>query len=183
MPWTWKDNKFDFIHIRYLFGAVQNWTALFQEAYRCCAPGGWVQSAEADIEFRSDDGTTDLHPVFELGKTLFKEGEKVSGRPVFVHDLQKEGFEKAGFTNVKVVDLKFPIGPWPKDKKLAEIGKFVKHTLLNDIEGYTLAMWQEVLGWPKEEYQVLVMDFRKAIRDPKVHSYMVVRYVYGRKPE
>lgn len=44
-------------------------------------------------------------------------------------------------------------------------------------------MWHDVLGWPKDEYQVFLMNLRKAIRNPKVHSYMIVRYVHGRKPE
>jgi hypothetical protein len=93
--------------------------------------------------------------------------------------------------------LQFPIGGWPKDPKLAEVGRFVKATLENDLEGkatnllvltdfsymigYTLMMWQDVCKWPKEEYEVSLMSLRKAIRNPKVHSYMTVRYVYGRK--
>jgi hypothetical protein len=44
-------------------------------------------------------------------------------------------------------------------------------------------MWQQVLGWPADEYQVWLASLRKAIRNPKVHSYMLVHYVYGRKPE
>lgn len=42
-------------------------------------------------------------------------------------------------------------------------------------------MWQDVCKWPEDEYQVALMSLRKAIRNPKVHSYMTVRYVYGRK--
>ncbi|KAF5970482.1 zinc finger transcription factor ace1 [Fusarium bulbicola] len=180
-PWTWKDDYFSFVHIRYLFGAIRDWSSLFSEAYRCCAPGGWVQSGEADVTFRSDDGTTELEPVFKTYQKLFEDGSQISGNPFFVHDLQLKAFEEAGFTDVETVDYKFPIGGWPKDSKLAEVGRFVKATLENDLEGYTLMMWQDVCQWPKDEYQVFLMSLRKAIRNPKVHSYMTVRYVYGRK--
>ncbi|KAM0545406.1 hypothetical protein ACHAPJ_011311 [Fusarium lateritium] len=179
--WTWKEDQFDFIHIRYLFGAVKDWGTLFQEAYRCCAPNGWVQSGEADIRFRSDDGTTDLEPVFETYEKLFEEGSKIIGNPIWVHDLQQRAFEEAGFNDVKTVDYKFPVGGWPKDSKLANVGQFVKATLENDLEGYTLMMWKDVVQWPLDEYQVFLMSLRKAIRNPKVHSYMTVRYIYGRK--
>ena len=47
--------------------------------------------------------------------------------------------------------------------------------------GYTLMMWHDVVQWPKDEYQVFLMRLRRAIRNPKVHSYMTVRYVYARK--
>ncbi|KAF5005150.1 hypothetical protein FDECE_8407 [Fusarium decemcellulare] len=180
--WSWNDNHFDFVHIRYLFGAIKDWTALFKEAYRCCAPGGWVQSVEADIKFHSDDSTIDLEPAFETFWKLFDDGGKILGNSFFVHDLQKEGFEDVGFEDVRTVDYKFPVGGWPKDPKLAEIGRFVKLTLENDMEGYTLMMWHDVVQWLKDEYEVFLMSLRKAIRNPKVHSYMTVRYVYGRKP-
>ncbi|KAM0242157.1 hypothetical protein ACHAP5_007395 [Fusarium lateritium] len=180
-PWAWKEDYFDLIHIRYLFGAIKDWNALFKEAYRCCAPGGWVQSAEADVRFRSDDGSTELEPIFKTYQKLFEEGSKITGNPFFVHELQQKAFEEAGFTDIKTVDYKFPVGGWPKDPKLAGIGQFVKSTLENDLEGYTLMMWQDVCKWPQDEYQVALMSLRKAIRNPKVHSYMTVRYVYGRK--
>ncbi|KAM0185780.1 hypothetical protein ACHAPA_011650 [Fusarium lateritium] len=183
MEWTWEPNEFDFIHIRYIFGAIKDWTALFREAYRCCAPGGWVQSVEADVEFRCDDGTIDKEPNLKLYKKLFEEGGKILGNSFFVYDEQVTGFEEAGFEEIKTVDYKIPVGDWPKDPKLAEVGKYVRACLENDIEGYTLMMWQDVLKWPKDEYQIFLMSIRKAIRNPKIHTYMRVRYVYGRKPQ
>jgi SAM-dependent methyltransferase len=105
-PWSWKEDYFDFIHMRYLFGAIKDWNALFKEAYRCCAPGGWVQSAKADVRFRSDDGSTELEPVFKVYHKLFEEGSKIIGNPFFVHELQQKAFEEAGFTDIKTVDYK-----------------------------------------------------------------------------
>ncbi|PCD43169.1 hypothetical protein AU210_002271 [Fusarium oxysporum f. sp. radicis-cucumerinum] len=166
-PWTWKEDYFSFIHIRYLFGSIKDWNSLFREAYRCCAPGGWVQSGEADVTFRSDNGTTELEPIFKTYQKLFEDGSRILGNPFFVHDLQLEAFKEAGFTDVETADYKFPIGGWPKDPKLAEVGRFVKATLENDLEGYTLMMWQDVCKWPKEEYEVFLMSLHKAIRNPR----------------
>ncbi|TXC02082.1 hypothetical protein FocTR4_00009442 [Fusarium oxysporum f. sp. cubense] len=182
LNWTWEPNEFDFIHIRYIFGAIKDWSALFSEAYRCCVPGGWVQSAEADVEFRSDDGTIDKEPNLKLYKKLFEEGGKILGYPFFVYDQQVQGFKDAGFEDVTTVDYKLPVGDWPKDPKLAEVGRFVRACLETDLEGYTTMMWNELLKWPKDEYQLFLMSIRKAIRNPKIHTYMRVRYVYGRKP-
>ncbi|KAJ4129233.1 hypothetical protein NW768_007768 [Fusarium equiseti] len=183
LSWTWEPNTFDFIHIRYLFGAIKDWTALFKEAYRCVQPGGWVQSAEADVEFRCDDGTVDLEPSLKLFKKIFEDGGKLINTPFFVYDMQVKGFEEAGFEEIHTVDYKIPVGNWPKDPKLREVGKFVRACLENDLEGYTLMMWQDVLQWPKDEYQMFLLGIRKAIKNPKVHTYMKVRYVYGRKPQ
>ncbi|KAK7419232.1 hypothetical protein QQZ08_010946 [Neonectria magnoliae] len=206
LTWTWKTDYWDFIHVRYLFGAIQDWNGLFAEAYRCCAPGGWVQSCEADVHFSSDDGTADLEPVLKTWSQLYEDGGKAMGRTFFVQQdgLQEKAFEAAGFTDVTTVNYKLPVGGWPRDPKLAEVGSFVKLTLENDIEGdvptppsrrhslqqltilhsgYTLLLWHNVLKWPKDDYQIFLMGMRKALRNRKVHSYMSVRYVYGRKPE
>lgn len=184
LNWTWKDDHFDLIHLRYLFGAIQDWNALFREAYRCCAPGGWVQSCEADVRFYSDDGTTDTEPVLKTWTQLYEDGGKALGRPFFVTQerLAEKAFEAAGFTDVQIVDLKIPVGGWPKDPKLSEVGSFVKLTIENDIEGYTLFMWHNILKWPAEDYQLFLMGMRKMLKNRKVHSYMKIRYIFGRKP-
>ncbi|ESU13987.1 hypothetical protein FGSG_13190 [Fusarium graminearum PH-1] len=198
--WTWEDNHFDFVHIRYLFGALTDWNHVFEQAYRCCAPGGWVESVEADVRLCSDDGTLDLEPVWATTTKLLEEGGKVLGRQFFVSEQQKQGIENAGFEDVKVVDykvsmalllqkvmliepLQVPVGGWPKDPAMAEVGRFMLQTLLNDPEGYSFVLWNHVLKWPEDEYQIFLMQVRKALRNRKVHSYIKVRYVYGRKPQ
>ncbi|CAG1982094.1 unnamed protein product [Fusarium graminearum] len=189
LRWTWDNNTFDFIHIRYLFGAIKDWTSLFQEAYRCCAADGWIQSGEADVHIRSDDGTTDDIDCLKLWAKLFTEGGKLLGNSFFVQDgdLQEKGIHEAGFTDIKSIEYKarfalnFPIGGWPKDPELREVGNFVRATLENDLEGYTLLLWKTILQWPDDEYQVFLMEMRKFLRNRKVHPYMTVRYVYGRK--
>lgn len=40
LEWTYPLNKFDFIHIRELFGSVPDWSFLLGEVYRCTKPGG-----------------------------------------------------------------------------------------------------------------------------------------------
>ncbi|KAG6074959.1 hypothetical protein E4U16_003676 [Claviceps sp. LM84 group G4] len=182
LEWTWNANYFDFIHIRYIMGGIQDWTSLLKDAYRCCAPGGWVQSVEMDVKYRSDDGTTDLEPVLASFGDLFQEAGKILNRPFFVHDLQCQAFDEAGFIEKKVVRYKIPVGLWPKDPKLAEVGRFLKAALENDLQGYTQMLWQ-TLQKPADEYHVWLATLRKAIRNPRVHSYMLGQIVYARKPE
>ncbi|KAF5535358.1 methyltransferase [Fusarium phyllophilum] len=137
LTWPWKDNYFDFIHIRYLFGSIQDWPALFQEAYRCCAPGGWVQSCEADIHFYSDDGTTDSEPALQKWADLYEKGGAATGRTFFLQQeaLQERSITEAGFTDVRIFDYKLPVGGWTSNRKLFELGEYVRLTLENDLEG------------------------------------------------
>ncbi|CCE28868.1 uncharacterized protein CPUR_02558 [Claviceps purpurea 20.1] len=182
LEWTYDDNHFDFIHMRYIVGGIEDWTALFKEAYRCCAPGGWVESVEYDAEFRSDDGSTQLEPILASFGELFREAGKILKRPLFVQEIQPQALDEAGFIDKRVVRFKAPLGPWAKDRKFAEVGRFGREALENDLQGYTQMLWQSVQK-PEDEYHVWLASMRKAIRNPKVHSYEIVQVVYGRKPE
>ncbi|KAI5456714.1 S-adenosyl-L-methionine-dependent methyltransferase [Mariannaea sp. PMI_226] len=183
-PWTWPADTFDFIHMRYLFGGIPDWTALFKQAYTCCAPGGWVQSAELDPEFLSDDDSLSREPILATWAKLYVDGGKKTGMSFNVvrDQLQNKGMEEAGFVNVQVSNYKAPIGPWAKDKSLAQIGQITQAAMLNDIEGYTLFLWN-LLEWDQSQYPVFLTALRGALRNKLVHGYMAVRYICGQKPE
>ncbi|KPM43972.1 hypothetical protein AK830_g2642 [Neonectria ditissima] len=185
LSWSWPENTFDFVHIRYLFGAITDWTALFTEAYICTKPGGWVQSCEIDPPIESDDGTTEGIASIETWNSLFRGGGNKLGLSFTVveDDLQVKAMHEAGFVDVKFVDYKVPIGGWPKDPKIREVGHFLKLTMENDLQGYTLMLWHKVLDWSKDEYQIFLMEMRKVLKSRQIHGYMYARYVYGRKPE
>ncbi|KAG6084314.1 hypothetical protein E4U16_002122 [Claviceps sp. LM84 group G4] len=182
LEWTWNDNHFDYIHMRYIVGGIEDWTALFKEAYRCCAPGGWVESLEYDAEFLSDDGTTELEPILASFGELYRQASKILNRPLFVQEIQPQALDEAGFIDKRVIPYKVPVGPWAKDRKFAEVGRVCREALENDLEGYTHMLWQSIQN-PEDEYHVWLAAIRKAMRNPKVHSYMTVHVAYGRKPE
>ncbi|CCE28048.1 uncharacterized protein CPUR_01522 [Claviceps purpurea 20.1] len=182
LEWTWNADYFDFIHIRLILGGIEDWTALLKEAYRCCAPGGWVESVEGEVDFRSDDGTTELQPVLASVAELYREAGKILKRPFVLEEIQPQAFDEAGFVEKRIVRYKVPVGPWAKDPKLAEVGRCFGAAVENDLQGYTQMLWQS-LQRPADEYHVWLAALRKAIRNPKVHSYMIEHVVYGRKPQ
>ncbi|KAF7554984.1 hypothetical protein G7Z17_g2522 [Cylindrodendrum hubeiense] len=96
--WTFKPDSIDFVHMRYLYGSIGDWSALIKEAYRACKPGGWVESYEASAMMESDDGTvTETCAINEWGK-FFIEGGKKLGRTFTIldDDLQRKCMEEAG---------------------------------------------------------------------------------------
>ncbi|KAF5680743.1 phosphoethanolamine n-methyltransferase 3 [Fusarium circinatum] len=187
-PWTWDANTFDFVHMRYLFGAIRDWNALFKEAYNAVKPGGWVESCESEPMTHSDDGTVTDDGSTALGGTwdkMFIEGGKATGcsLSVLTEDLQMKAMKEAGFVDIQETFYKIPFGSWPKDPKMAEIGQYAKLSLESDLVGYSQMIWHEVLKWPAEEYQIFLMQVRKDLRNKKLHPYFKVRFVRGRKPE
>lgn len=57
----------------------------------------------------------------------------------------KEKIERAGFINVVERVIKIPMGGWPADPKLREIGQWTLLGFLAGLEGYSLATLTRVM--------------------------------------
>ncbi|KAI9896160.1 hypothetical protein N3K66_008332 [Trichothecium roseum] len=177
--WTFEDDEFDFIHIRYMTGTVADWPEFLIKAQRHLKPNGWIEHVELWGDARSDDGS--LLPDSPLVKwvEIFKAvGKKLEKR--FFWNSSK-AFKEAGLVNVGEHVVKVPIGTWAKDKDLKQWGAWNRAYLLQGLEGFGLRALTEIEGWGLEEAHVFLADLRRQILDPKVHSYVLVTAVYGQK--
>lgn len=98
------------MHMRWLIGCVTDWTALFQQAYKCLKPGGWIESFECNGFFESDDDTvTDKSAMAQWG-ILFREGAKRLGSTASFSvprdKVQRKSLEEAGFVNIQEKPIK-----------------------------------------------------------------------------
>ncbi|KAH8879347.1 S-adenosyl-L-methionine-dependent methyltransferase [Thozetella sp. PMI_491] len=183
--WSYPADSFDFVHFRYLFGSFTDWSALYRQAFRCCKPGGYLEDVEASLFALSDDGSVAAGTPMGRWGNLFREGGEKLGRSFTVvdDDVQRRGMEEAGFTDVTVWDFKCPLGGWPRDRVLREIGLFCHLTLEQDLEGFVLYMFQFVLGWAEEDIHTYATGLRAQLNDRSVHGYFRIRFVHGKKPE
>jgi hypothetical protein len=78
--------------------------------------------------------------------------------------------------------MQIPIGGWPKDPKLKEVGKYQEVQSIQAIESYTPKLFGQVLGWPMEDIQVIMAQAKSELRDPSIHLYLPVYFIWGRKP-
>lgn len=104
--WTYQPNFFDFIHMRWLTGAIRDWTAVYKEAYRCLKPGGWIEHMDSSGDALSHDNSlADDSALKQWGK-IWQEGGKRLGNPVDLlpANLQEIGMKEAGFVNITKKD-------------------------------------------------------------------------------
>lgn len=73
----------------------------------------------------------------------------------------------AGFTGIVHQAFKVPLSPWPRDKKLNELGSFVGLYMDLSLDGFAVYPIGQVLCWSFEETQALVARMRAGIRSPK----------------
>ncbi|KAF5969528.1 methyltransferase [Fusarium coicis] len=182
--WTFAPNSQDYIHFRWLVGSIVDWDQLFKEAYRCLKPGGYIESHEALSRMDCDDGSiTEKSAMHQWGKFFIEGGQKIGRSFTIVEDgVQRSAMEKAGFVNLEERDFKVPIGGWPRDPKMKEIGKYAQATLEQDIEGYVLFMANTVEGWTRAEVEVYISMLRRELRRGTMHPYYQQKVVWAQKP-
>lgn len=97
-----------------------------------------------------------------------------AGRPLKIHETMGSAIEKAGFVDVHKVTYKIPLGPWPKDKLLKEVGHLEYAHWNSALEGWALWLlthFGEPEPWTKEEVHVFLAEVRKELKDPYIHAY------------
>ncbi|KAJ4361281.1 hypothetical protein N0V85_009421 [Neurospora sp. IMI 360204] len=188
--WTYEENYFDFIHLRFMTGIIKDWDALYKEAYRCAKPGAWIEHLDTDASWSCFDGTMpDDSAMAQWGK-IWKEVGRKTGieNNVASSDVMEKGMENAGFTNITSEDyyvrlsLFVPLSPWSDDEKMKQIGLYQSVALTHDIEGFMVYLAPNYLGWTPKEIANYAAAVRREFRERKIHSNVKWRMVRAQKP-
>lgn len=119
--------------------------------------------------YYSEDGSlTDEHATRKWLTTLLPLADKIGREPCPGPKLEK-WVKDAGFKNVTCKRFKFPLGPWPKDRQLKQVGMCNLIQVLNGLEAFSLRLLCDVAGWTVEEVTALLAGVRKELKNPALH--------------
>ncbi|KAI2467545.1 S-adenosyl-L-methionine-dependent methyltransferase [Annulohypoxylon bovei var. microspora] len=193
-PWTYAPRSFDFVHVRYLFGAIRDWDGLYAEAFRALRPGGWAESVEPSTYVRSDDGSilegdgsalSEWAPLFIEAARKYGSRSYEGPRPMsMVEDgTVLKAFRRAGFSDIVMRSYKCPLTPFSTDPHLREVGLYARSAMEEGMEGFVLYLFTNGLGWSREQVTLYLHRVRQELRDTRKSPYIEVQVVYGRKPQ
>jgi hypothetical protein len=129
---------------------------------------------EMSIEFKSDDNTVPYEHVMAEWSRIFITAGEWMGKTMKIANDAARLVKQAGFVDVEEKWYKLPVGRWPKDPKLRELGFWNYHYCSQGFEGWAMYLLTRVMGWSVEEVQVLVARMNEALNDRKVHGYYQV---------
>ena len=59
----------------------------------------------------------------------------------------RAAMEDTRFINVQVIEFKFPLSPWARDRKVKQAGGFAMLSMMDDLSETSLAVFTRLLGW------------------------------------
>ncbi|KAL5593467.1 hypothetical protein FOBRF1_012569 [Fusarium oxysporum] len=163
---------YDYIHCRYMAGSIKDWPRLLRQAYANLKPGGWIELQEtANTLYSEDDSIKPDNALVQMMDHLKLACDKI-GRTMDPAPSFQQWAKEAGFASVKEERFKLPIGPWPKDERLKEIGTLMGVNMREGVAAFTAVLFTDVLGWSREEVELFNARVREASRDrSNVHAF------------
>ncbi|KAH0421431.1 hypothetical protein CcaCcLH18_13429 [Colletotrichum camelliae] len=180
--WLYPENSIDYIHLRHMAPAIKNWPKLLKEALRVLKPGGWIELQDMKWTFDCDDGSMPSDCTLPKFTSLVKVGLAKFGVEHFAADHHVERLEAAGFVNQINDAKKLPVGPWAKEKDLKIIGRYSQAAVYDGLHANTIAPLTRGLGWSSTEVEIFLVQLRKDLMNPSIHSYAHYYSMSGQKP-
>lgn len=138
---------------------------------RCTKPGGYFEHAELGVKLYSDDNTMKEGSGIKLYFEYLADALVKMGRAPLTGIVMKEHLEEAGFVDVTVIDYKQPFGPWPRDRRLKQIGAMMLLNSESGFHAYGMAAFTRVLGMTAEEATKACANGVRGARDKNSHCY------------
>ncbi|KAK6384698.1 hypothetical protein LTS17_002261 [Exophiala oligosperma] len=165
------DQRFDWIRIANMGGSIADWPRLFRQCMDHLKPGGWIEVLDFEAWGSTDDDTLPVNSSYNRWQHELSNASHRTGRIMNVAPLIKDMIVNAGFQGVHEDIYKCPLSPWPKDQRLKELSMYMNLTVSEAAPAYSLALFTRVLGWEKEEVEVLMAGVRNDLRNTRYHLY------------
>jgi hypothetical protein len=124
---------------------VADYDALYAEVYNALKPGAYFEQVEISVSPKSDDGSTRETHLERWGSLALESGDRF-GKSFRIAEETEELMNKAGFVNVTYQTFKWPIGTWPKNPKLKQIGAYNRLAWEDGMEGWAMYLFTRYLG-------------------------------------
>ncbi|EFY92127.1 methyltransferase [Metarhizium acridum CQMa 102] len=153
---------------------------LLGQCFKYLEPGGKVEISEGRANFFCDDDSLPEDTATYRWLTEFRLPATPPGYDIApqIPDMLKD----AGFVDVAYTQKVVPLGTWPKDPALKEVGQWFRVQFLGmALEAYSLALFTRMGGWSNDDVRVLFTTARDELRTNRIHLYTYTAFITGTK--
>lgn len=185
--WIRPASAVDLVHLRNLAGAFSDWSFIYQQAFECIKPGGYIEILDFD-EHRGMQNFVSWFPegsAVEVVTSALRRASVMDGRPKGVDHMDRQLLIDAGFTDIKEDVYDIPLGRHENSK----FGEDWLFACLTGVEATCLRLLTKYMGWDTDYVRTLCdtvsVEMKRMADDKKRAKGFVVklRVLVGRKPE
>lgn len=175
--WAYNEG-FDFVHVRGMSGAFDDWNKLYAEVAKHLKPGGLFEIQDRGVIKLRVEPKDSWVSVFN---GAVQSAAEKAGRPIGLEHLKKQMLEGAGLSVVKSKNFEVPLGLFERDpmKKLA--GKMAMIAALEGLEAVSLRLLTKHMAWKEEDVRELCEKVKEEVMNPNAKAYVVCQVIVARK--
>lgn len=151
----------------------KNHKTVWENAFKALRPGGYLELQDVQMPMRyvdsSGEGTS-----LKLMNERFMAGALALGRDFTKVATYKKTLEEVGFVDVVEKLYVWPLGTWPKDKKMKVLGAWVREDSLAGLHAGSMAIMTRGLKMSVDDVERFLVDVTKDIKSNKIHAYTPV---------
>lgn len=186
--WIWPPNAVDLVHFRDMAGAFSDWSYIYQQAFECIRPRGWIEVVDFD-DFFADQNFLAFYAPDSAARTLaaaLVEASRLSGRPRGVGHMAPELLAEIGFVDVEHTVHDLLLGQTPDSDKT--YANYWLVAIITGIESMCLRPLTSTLKWEPDRVRDLCRraseETKRLAEDASLGDTFVVklRVLTARKP-
>jgi ubiquinone/menaquinone biosynthesis C-methylase UbiE len=175
--WTFPQNSFDFIHLRYMSGLISNWKSVYREAFKCLIPSGQIEISDFG---NFDTPPNSYHTIFS---SAIRSASEAAGISLGLKHLERKIFDSLGYKNIRTVITRVPLGTWPRDAARKTVGKMMLISTLEGLEARSLRLLTKHLDWSADAVRNLCAPVKEEIlADQSPNMFIPLHIVIAQKP-
>ncbi|RYC65216.1 hypothetical protein CHU98_g988 [Xylaria longipes] len=167
--WSFRQ-PFDLVHMRAMVTCFKNPRAVFAEAYRSLAPGGFIELRDPILPFHfmtpPPEGC-----ALQLWCDKLMEAARLAGRNWAVATQYAQMLGELGFVNVTERREAIALSPWVKGTHNKQLSLLLQHDILNMLEPMSMALFTRVLGWDAKRVTDCLELVKRDVQNTKIHAY------------
>ena len=170
--------KFNYIHVRGLAGAFEDWSIIYKQINDVCSDDGVVEIT--DLSFvRYKVAKPDS--ALQRYNDVLVEAARLAKMSLSLEHLQEQNIQAAGFRVFRRVSIEIPIGQGQSNPQKESLGKLALVTVLEGLEAQSLRLLTTHLGWTVEQVEDLCDQVKEEIMRAGLEPFMICQIVIAKK--
>lgn len=174
--WTFTQ-KFDFIHGRILVSCFSDPASVIAKAFDALIPGGYLEMQDIIIPMKYV-GKVPIDSALYKWNVYIIEASTKAQRPWTNVKNYPQYFRDAGFEDIQEFKYLWPNLWLKKGRYFKTLARYFQANFHNGLEGLTMRLFTNFLGWPREDVQSFVTAVKKDLQDPSIQTYIQVYVLF-----